>query len=38
MTDPHVYYQLGIRDMIANLFMEIRTNGVDETLKNMQNY
>ena len=26
-------YQLGMRDMVANLFMEIRESGVDTTLK-----
>ena len=28
-----IVYQLGSRDMIANLFMEIRLNGVEKTLK-----
>lgn len=34
MEENKIAYQIGMRDMLANLFMEIRTNGIDKTLKN----
>lgn len=30
--ETDIIYKLGVRDMIANLFMGIRTNGLDSTL------
>jgi len=31
--NENTFYQIGQRDTLANLFMEIREEGVDETLK-----
>jgi len=31
--NENTFYQIGQRDMLANLFMEIRKKGVNETLK-----
>ena len=31
--DIDIIYQIGMRDSIANLFMEIRHNGIEKALK-----
>lgn len=33
MEENKTIYQLGMRDMISDLFMQIRVDGVDKTLK-----
>ena len=32
MENNNIIYQVGMRDMLANLFMEIRINGETQTL------
>jgi len=34
-NENNTFYQLGVRDTIANLFMEIRINGEKDTLKRL---
>lgn len=35
MNKNNIEYKIGMRDMLANIFMEIRISGVEETLKKM---
>ena len=33
METNNIYYQLGMRDLVAQLFCQIRSDGVEETLR-----